>query len=366
VISDTASPAPRRGFSVRPEGILSGPATVPALERGDALPLAGGLLAFTLCDIAAGTDRILLPIAEAQAWARREGHGDAMSGALARLSGPRAPFAGLGLDRPRLMGVVNVTPDSFSDGGDFADAETAIEQGLALREAGAEILDIGGESTRPRAEPVAVEEELRRTIPVVHALSQAGALVSIDTRRSAVMRAAIAAGARIVNDVTALTGDPDALGVVAASEVSVVLMHMQGDPRHMQEDPTYADAPRDIRDFFVERLAACVAAGIAPARIAVDPGIGFGKNDRHNIEILQDLALFHELGVAVLLGVSRKSFISRLSRKESAKQRLPGSLAAGLAGLDRGVQILRVHDVAQTRQALAIWQALASGVSSPA
>jgi dihydropteroate synthase len=211
-----------------------------------------------------------------------------------------------------------------------------------------------------------VEEELRRTIPVVHALSQAGAIVSIDTRRAAVMTAAIAAGARIVNDVTALAGDPAALDAVAASDVSVVLMHMQGDPRHMQENPTYADAPREIRDFFVERLAACAAAGIAPDRIAVDPGIGFGKNDRHNIEVLQNLALFHELGVAVLLGVSRKSFISRLSRKEAPKQRLPGSLAAALAGLDQGVQMLRVHDVAETRQALAIWQALAGGVSSPA
>ncbi len=364
--SDTASPAPRRGFSVRPDGILGGGSAARALERGDALPLAGGPLAFAFCDIAAADGRALLPVDEAKSWAVTAGHGADMAAALARLTAPRLPFAGLMLDRPRLMGVINVTPDSFSDGGDFAEAEAAIEQGLVLREAGADILDIGGESTRPRAEPVAVEEELRRTIPVVHALSQAGAIVSIDTRRAAVMTAAIAAGARIVNDVTALAGDPAALDAVAASDVSVVLMHMQGDPRHMQENPTYADAPREIRDFFVERLAACAAAGIAPDRIAVDPGIGFGKNDRHNIEVLQNLALFHELGVAVLLGVSRKSFISRLSRKEAPKQRLPGSLAAALAGLDQGVQMLRVHDVAETRQALAIWQALAGGVSSPA
>jgi dihydropteroate synthase len=364
VNSDTASPAPRRGFSVRPEGILSGPDAAHAIRRGNGLALAGGPLAFAFCDISADGERILLPVDEAKAWAAKAGHGEDMAAALARLSAPRLPFAGISLDRPRLMGVVNVTPDSFSDGGDFAEAEVAIEQGLALREAGADILDIGGESTRPRAEPVTLEEELRRTVPVVHALSQAGAIVSIDTRRAAVMHGAIAAGARIVNDVTALTGDPGSLDAVAASGVSVVLMHMQGDPRHMQENPTYADAPREIRDFFVERLAACAAAGIAPDRIAVDPGIGFGKNDRHNIEVLQSLALFHELGVAVLLGVSRKSFIARLSRKEPPKQRLAGSLAAGLAGLNNGAQILRVHDVAETRQALAIWQALVGGVSS--
>jgi dihydropteroate synthase len=349
---------------VRPEGILAGPSGVLAVERGDAMTLTGGPLAFTLCEVAAGESRVLLTIGQAKSWAATAGHGADLTAALARLTAVRAPFAGLSLDRPRLMGVVNVTPDSFSDGGEFADAETAIDHGLALREAGADILDIGGESTRPRAEPVVLEEELRRTIPVVHALSQAGAIVSIDTRRAAVMKAAIAAGARIVNDVTALTGDGESLAIVAASEVSVVLMHMQGDPRNMQENPSYADAPREIRDFFVERLAVCTAAGIAPARIAIDPGIGFGKNDRHNIEVLRNLGLFHELGVALLLGASRKSFIARLSRKEPPKQRLAGSLAAGLAGLNLGVQLLRVHDVAETRQALAIWQALVGGVSS--
>lgn len=363
--SDTAGPAPRRGFVVRPDGMLSGPGAAQALARGDALPLAGGPLAFTFCEIGVEENRVLLPIDRARAWAAGAGHGDDMAAAIARLTAPRQPFAGLSLDRPRLMGVVNVTPDSFSDGGDFADAARAIEHGLALREAGADILDIGGESTRPRAEPVAAEEELRRTIPVVHALSQAGAIVSIDTRRAQVMKAAISVGAQIVNDVTALTGDRDSLAIVAASSVAVVLMHMRGDPRSMQENPSYDDAPMEIRDFFVERLAACAAAGIAPGRLAVDPGIGFGKNDRHNIDVLQRLGLFHELGVAVLLGVSRKSFIARLSRKEPPKQRLAGSLAAGLAGLNMGVQILRVHDVAETRQALGIWQALAVGVSSP-
>jgi dihydropteroate synthase len=365
VNSVTTSPAPRRGFVLRPDGILSGAAAARALQEGCGLPLAGGPLVFTLCDIAVADSRALLPLDRLRAWVEGEGHGQETAAALARLTGARRPFAGLSLDRPRIMGVVNVTPDSFSDGGDFADPARAIAQGLALSEAGADILDIGGESTRPRAEPVSLEEELRRTIPVVRALAQAGALVSIDTRRAGVIRAAIAAGAGIVNDVTALAGDPESLAVVAGSSVALVLMHMQGDPRSMQQNPSYADSPREIHDFFVERLAACAAAGIAPDRLAVDPGIGFGKNDRHNIELLQNLALFHELGVAVLLGVSRKSFIARLSRNEAPKNRLAGSLAAGLAGLDRGAQILRVHDVAETRQALAIWQAIAGGVSSP-
>ena len=257
------------------------------------------------------------------------------------------------------MGVVNVTPDSFSDGGDFAEGAAAIEHGLALKEAGAEILDVGGESTRPGAAPISIAEELRRVIPVIRALAAAGAVVSIDTRHAQVMGEAIAAGAAIVNDITALTGDPASLDLVARSQASVVLMHMRGDPRNMQANPVYADAPLEIRDYLAERVAACMAAGIAPARIAVDPGIGFGKNDGHNMALLRELGMLHELGVALLLGVSRKSFIGRLSRGEAPKERLAGSLAAGLAGLDRGAQILRVHDVSETRQAIAVWQALA-------
>jgi dihydropteroate synthase len=362
---DDMSPAPRRGFALRPDGIIIGSAAQRALEVGMALPLAGGPLAFTACEIIAEPGRVLLPLDEARAWAVRAGLGDDMAWAIGRLTTPRPPFAGLSLDRPRLMGIVNVTPDSFSDGGDFADTERAIAHGLALAAAGADILDVGGESTRPGSAPVSMIEELNRSIPVVRALSEAGAIVSIDTRRAEVMHSAIAAGAQIVNDVTALTGEPDSIRVVAASGIAVVLMHMRGEPRSMQENPVYADAPLDIRDFFVERLAACRAAGIAPSRIAVDPGIGFGKTDVHNIELLQGLGLFHELGVAVLLGASRKSFISRLSRGEPPKARLGGSLAAGLAGLDRGAQILRVHEVTETRQALDVWQAMIRGVSSP-
>ncbi len=353
------SPAPRRGFALRPEGILAGEAAGPAVASGTALPLAGGPLAFALCEVIAGDERLLLPIGEARRRTAERGLAEAFGAALGRLTGARPPFAGLALDRPRIMGIVNATPDSFSDGGDFAAAEAAIAHGLALRDAGADIVDIGGESTRPGAEPVSVEEELRRVLPVVKGLAAAGAVVSIDTRRARVMREALAAGARIVNDITALAGDPESLGVIAASGASVVLMHMLGEPRSMQVNPVYADAPREIRDYLAERVAACQAAGIARSRIAVDPGIGFGKNDLHNLALLRSLGLLHELGTAVLLGVSRKSFIGRLSRGEPPKQRLPGSLAAAQAGLDRGVQILRVHDVAETRQAIAVWQALA-------
>lgn len=358
-------PAPRRGFALRPEGLIAGPAAVRAVEAGTALALAGGPMVFSACEVVAEAGRVVLPVAEARAWAAKAGLGDEMAAAIARLTAPRPPFAGLSLDRPRIMGVVNVTPDSFSDGGDFADTETAVAHGLALREAGADILDIGGESTRPGSEPLPVEAELARVLPVISALARAGALVSVDTRRARVMGEAIAAGARIVNDITALTGDPESPGLVARAGVSVVLMHMQGEPRSMQANPVYVEAPLDIRDYFVERLAAAAASGIPAERIAIDPGIGFGKNDRHNIAILQGLGFFHELGVPILLGVSRKSFIGRLSRKEPPKQRLAGSLAAGLAGLDRGVQILRVHDLAETRQAMAVWQALVRPVSSP-
>jgi len=358
------SPAPRRGFALRPEGLIASPAAARAVEAGAALLMAGGPIAFTACEIVAEAGRVVLPIAEARAWAAKAGLGDETAAAIARVTASRPPFAGLTLDRPRIMGVVNVTPDSFSDGGDFADTETAIAHGLALRQAGADILDIGGESTRPGSEPLPVEVELARVLPVIKALAGAGALVSVDTRRALVMAEAIAAGARIVNDITALAGDPESLGLVARAGVAVVLMHMQGEPRSMQANPVYVEAPLDIHDFFVERLEACAAAGIPAARIAIDPGIGFGKNDRHNIAILQGLGVFHELGVPVLLGVSRKSFIGRLSRKEPAKQRLAGSLAASLAGLDRGVQMLRVHDVAETYQAMAVWQALVRPVSS--
>ncbi len=283
---------------------------------------------------------------------------------------PAAPagaqrFAGLDLSRPLLMGVVNVTPDSFSDGGDHLDPAAAIAHGRHLLAEGADIIDIGGESTRPGASPTATEEELARVLPVVEALARAGALVSIDTRRAQVMRAALAAGAKIVNDVTALTFDPDSLAAVRDGDASVVLMHMQGEPGTMQLAPSYADAKREVFAFLEERVAACLGAGIARERIAVDPGIGFGKTLAHNLDLLAGLGSLKRLGVAVLVGVSRKSFIARLSLEEAPKARLGGSLAGALAACARGANILRVHDVAQTRQALAVWGAIAAAADRP-
>ena len=267
-------------------------------------------------------------------------------------------FAGLSLDKPRLFGVINVTPDSFSDGGEALALSEALKRGRAMLDDGADILDVGGESTRPGAEPASAEEERARVVPVVKGLSEMGALVSIDTRRAEVMAAAIDAGAGIVNDVTALTGDQDSLGLVADRGVAVVLMHMQGEPGSMQENPQYENAAEDVFGTLKARFEACEEAGIRRLRIAVDPGIGFGKTVDHNLEILNRLDIYRGLGLPVLLGVSRKSFIAKLSRGEAPKDRVPGSLAAVLAAWAQGVWMFRVHDVAETRQALAVAQAI--------
>ena len=268
------------------------------------------------------------------------------------------------LEMPLVMGIVNATPDSFSDGGDFFDTDAAIAQGLALHAEGADILDIGGESTRPGAAMVPPDEEQRRVVPVIAALAKAGAVVSIDTRNAATMAAAIDAGAAIVNDVTALSGDPASLALVAQRRVGVVLMHMQGQPQTMQANPTYGDAPAEIAAYLAKRVAACREAGIAPEMLCVDPGIGFGKTIAHNAEILANVPKLRALGVAVLIGASRKAFIGALSKAERPKERLPGSLAAALAAVAGGADILRVHDVAATRQALSVWLAVANARSS--
>ncbi len=347
-------------FYLRPRD-LGAPGALPP----DSRPLAGGPLRFARLDVIWRDDGAVVAREQvrpsdlvALLAARDPALADAGQRRLERLTAPRPPFAGLDLGRPRIMAVVNVTPDSFSDGGDRFDAGRAAADGLAMGEAGAAIVDVGGESTRPGAAAVPEEEELRRTVPVVRALAGQGLVVSIDTRRARVMAEALAAGARIVNDVTALAGDPASLEVAAGSGAAVVLMHMLGEPGTMQRDPRYDDAALDIYDYLAARVAACEAAGIARGRLAVDPGIGFGKTVAHNLEILDQLALYHGLGCPLVLGVSRKSFIAKLSRGEAPKARLAGSLAAALAGLARGVQILRVHDVEETRQAIAVWSAI--------
>lgn len=227
-----------------------------------------------------------------------------------------------------------------------------------LKEQGADILDVGGESTRPGAEPVSTELELSRVIPVITALAEKGMTVSVDTRKASVMAAAIEAGASIVNDVTALKGDPKSLGVIAASNASVILMHMQGKPESMQDLPLYKDVVAEVGAYLESRVKACQKAGVDKERIAIDPGIGFGKTLRHNLLLLKNLAALSVLGNPLVLGVSRKSFIGEISNEKNPTKRLAGSLSAGLAGLMRGVSILRVHNVWETRQALDVWQAI--------
>lgn len=279
------------------------------------------------------------------------------------LTRPRAPLAGLTLDRPRLMGIVNVTPDSFSDGGRFFDPTVATTHGRALMAAGAEIVDVGGESTRPGAEDVPETDEIARTAPVIAALRAAlpGTVLSIDTRKAAVARAALDAGAGIVNDVSALTHDPDVASVVAAAGVPVVLMHARGKPRTMQDDPRYDDVLLDVYDHLALRIAAAQAAGIPEDRIVIDPGIGFGKTAAHNLALIRRLSLFHALGCAVMVGASRKRFIGTIAGVPEAGRRVAGSVAVALAGIAQGAQILRVHDVDETRQAAAVWAALIEG-----
>lgn len=345
-----------------PRGLLTGAAAALA-AAGTALPLAGGPTVFTLVELAArraggGADRWLSSLADLRAWAARAGLSAAVDDQLARLSAPRPPFAGLSLDRPRVMGIVNVTPDSFSDGGDFHDPVAAIAHGRALLAAGADILDIGGESTRPGAPPVPPAAEIARVVPVVRALAGEGALISVDTRHAAVMAAALEAGARIFNDVSALEGDGGSLEVAVRARCPVILMHMRGEPATMQQDPVYDDAALDVMDYLRRRVAVCVAAGIPLADIAVDPGIGFGKTVAHNTAILNQLTLYHGTGCVQLMALSRKRFIAALSRGEAPRDRLAGSLTGALAAVDRGAQIVRVHDVAETVQALAVWRAV--------
>mgnify|MGYP001210670185 FL=1 len=266
----------------------------------------------------------------------------------------------LRLDRPRVMGIVNVTPDSFSDGGAHFDAGAAIAHGLALAAEGADILDVGGESTRPGAQAVSVEEELRRTIPVVEALSRQLAIpVGIDTSKPEVMRAAVAAGAGMINDVFALRRE-GALDAAAALGVPVVLMHMQGEPRGMQANPEYDDVVGEVHRFLAERVFAAEMAGIPRTRIVVDPGFGFGKTREHNLQLLAQLQRFTELGVPVLAGLSRKRTIGELTGRDDPRARVHGSVAAHLVAAQRGAMLLRVHDVAATVDALKVWQAVAA------
>jgi dihydropteroate synthase len=358
---------------VRPTGFVDGPLEDPA----SAVRLAGGSVWFTAVQLivrAATGERVVsvvLPVRDRAYW--QTGLPAFLLPAFIRqwehITVVRLPLeAGsrlLGFARPQVMGILNVTPDSFSDGGKFADPAAAVERAHELMKQGAALVDIGAESTRPGAKPVWEGDEMARLEPVIERLKGSSGWISADTRKAAVMRMALEKGADIINDVSALTYDSDSLAVVAAAGCPVVLMHLQGDPQTMQQRPVYQDVLLDVYDHLSARIEACVAAGISRSKIIVDPGIGFGKALRHNLDLLNGLSLFHALGCPILLGASRKTFVGALSREEPAEARLPGSLAAALRGLDQGVQILRVHDVAETVQAMKIWQGMKDAAVTP-
>ncbi|HEV2816988.1 MAG TPA: dihydropteroate synthase [Allosphingosinicella sp.] len=332
---------------------------------GKVARLAGGLSWFAAVE-RIGPDRAeLLPVAGIEARL-----GEAEREIWARLTAPRLPLR-LGervirLDQPQVAGIVNVTPDSFSDGGRFEEAEAAVAAGHEMAAAGAALVDVGGESTRPGAKPVWEGDEAARVVPVVKALAAAGTAVSIDTRKASVMEQALGAGAAMVNDVSALTFDPRAAEVVARAGRPVVLMHHKGAPETMQDDPRY-ERPvlLEIYDWLEARIEAAAAAGIARERIIVDPGFGFGKNVQHNLQLMNGLALLHGLGCPIMLGASRKRTIGALSNEAPAAKRLGGSIALALKGAEQGAQLLRVHDVPETLQALRVWRGLRDAALTP-
>lgn len=357
----------QRALYLRPVGIFPAP-----LEEREGtwggLPLAGQGLRYGAIEAiereAARITRRLAALGDAfeRDWGRNT---LAASQLIEAIGTPRARLGGLELDAPRIMGIINVTPDSFSDGGAYGTAQAAVDHGLRLVAEGADILDVGGESTRPGAETVPVEDELKRVLPVIEGLrARTDALISIDTRKAEVMARASAAGADILNDVSALTHDPRALEVAAESGLPVILMHAQGDPKTMNDDPQYTDVALDVFDFLEERIEVCEAAGIPRSKLVVDPGIGFGKHLPHNVAVMASLSLYHGLGVPILLGASRKKLIDHISDVPDPKDRVPGSLAAALTGAAQGVQIVRVHDVAATRQALSVWRACMYGTDA--
>jgi dihydropteroate synthase len=317
---------------------------------GRGLPLAGGPLTFVEVEaLRRDDDRLAI----------ERTAGDALpADSLAMLTARRPePF-----DRPRLMAVLNVTPDSFSDGGAYASVGEAVTAALRLVDEGADIVDVGGESTRPGAAEVPLADELRRVVPVVEALTARGVKLSVDTRKAAVMREAVAAGAAIINDVSGLTYDEEARAAAAELSVPVILMHMRGEPATMNVAPNYVHPALEVFDELLACIMACEAAGIARANLILDPGLCFAKSEPHNLDILRRLALFHGLGCPLLLGASRKGWTEAIHVRFRPKERLPASLAACQWGLERGVQLFRVHDVGAHRQLVDAWQAL-RGVS---
>lgn len=335
---------------IEPLGLLDGEAASDAIRAGLALPLAGGPLAFPLARLIEDSESSSpIPVAAIPAdWAS----------AIERVTRKRPAWAGLPADRPAVMGILNVTPDSFSDGGVYPDAAAAIAAGAEMAAAGADIVDVGGESTRPGAVAAPPDVEQARVLPVIRALAHRGIRVSVDTRNVATMQAALDAGAAIVNDISGLSRDPAAAPLLAARNCPVVLMHMRGEPATMNAHACYGDVAISVTNELALRVAAAERAGIAVERIVIDPGIGFAKTAAHNLELLRRLPLLLNLGCRVLVGVSRKAFIGKLSGIARPSDRDLGSLAVGLYSVARSASILRTHDVPRTVQAFRVWGAL--------
>jgi dihydropteroate synthase len=350
---------------LRPTGFVDSPFG----HDGKVARLAGGLNWFGLVELikVEGHKRVSSEMVPVEGIEAR--FDEAMAAAWARIIAPR-PALQMGertirLDQPQVMGIINATPDSFSDGGSYADAASAAEAGAQMAAEGAAIIDVGGESTRPGAATVWEGDEIERVLPVVQRLAAGGNAVSIDTRKSGVMSAALGAGASLVNDVSALTWDEQSASVIAKAGVPVVLMHHQGDPQTMQKDPRYDDVLVEVYLWLEERIEAAEIAGIKRQNILVDPGIGFGKTVAHNLELINGLALLHGLGCPIVFGASRKRIIGALANEAPADKRLPGSLALALKAVEQGAQIVRVHEVPDTVQALKVWRGLRDAALTP-
>ena len=350
---------------LRPTGFVDSPFG----HDGKVARLAGGLNWFGLVELIRTDGKKRLSSEMVPVEGIEDRFDEAMANDWARVTGSRPPLQ-LGervvrLDQPQVMGIINATPDSFSDGGRYEDAATAAVAGAQMAAAGAAIIDVGGESTRPGATTVWEGDEIERVLPIVRQLAASGNAVSIDTRKSAVMSAALSAGARLVNDVSALTWDGQSSAVIAAAGAPVVLMHHQGDPQTMQKDPRYDDVLIEVYCWLEERIEAAEMAGISRDRLLIDPGIGFGKTVAHNLELINGLALLHGLGSPIVFGASRKRMIGALANEAPADQRVPGSVALALKAVEQGTQVIRVHDVPETVQALKIWRGLRDAALTP-
>jgi dihydropteroate synthase len=350
---------------LRPTGFVDSPFG----HDGKVARLAGGLNWFAAVELLCIEENRRVSAELVQVDGIESRFNDDMAGQWKALTAPRSALK-LGertirLDQPQVMGIVNATPDSFSDGGQFADAVAAASAGADMAGEGAAVIDVGGESTRPGAKPVWEGDEIERIVPIIRQLAASGVAVSVDTRKADVMTAALEAGARMINDVSALTFDDRSAGVIASAGFPVVLMHHKGSPESMQDDPRYDDVLIEVYLWLEDRIAAAEETGIARDKILIDPGFGFGKKVAHNLELMNGLSLFHSLGCPVVVGASRKRTIGALSGEASVNERLGGSIAFALKALEQGIQIVRVHDVFETVQALRVWRGLRDQALTP-